>query len=69
MSAIANDRYVVQGRRSDGRVWAIFSTNDRAEAEAVRESGVTVDDRIWVGLRVWDRRVAILPPRGWDDLS
>lgn len=66
MSHIANHRYVVVGRRDDGRRWAIHATDDRSEADNVLSTGRTVNGRHWAGLRVHDRRTeGILPQGGW----
>jgi hypothetical protein len=70
MRHIGNSRYVVQGRReADGRVWAIHATDSLAEAERVLHDGMTIDGFRWNGVKLHDRREAIMPRHGWSDVD
>lgn len=57
MDVVANRRYVVIGRRTDGVEAPLKATDDLEEAQAYRDGGErSIGGRLWEPVRIIDRR-------------
>ena len=69
MTHIANHRYVVIGKRTEGghdMYGPIHATDEWSDAEDVLRDGLDVDGKHWRGVRIHDRRTeGIVPIVGW----